>query len=503
MRTTLGLASPCQRHSQNENWRTTNDLIGSRCVFSPGSYVSSHHGSGALPRSSPKIFPLPAITLDDKDVKATPHHETGQDCTPQPLAMRSLPVSAVLLLSRCTSALVSMPARHSSRSPRLRAIPFFGEPVSSSDVASDSHEDGLGSVPNIEVEDPAKSLDQMKPEPVPGLARRHFVTDSSSALKRTGNDPRQHDSIELLAADMTKVLTELRPRSTDSRIHELLRSRQDHDNRFSRWLAGLPSKPLFNPVARVSPPLIGYIIGTELFLRLIKCSKFLKWPLAKPTAPLAIATTFLTAVLTMRWKLSRDRANALETTTIYARDMAQQLAFTVYPHHPVLALKLGRHLALLPWLNDPSPDDVAHALLSPADADYILEQRKPSVAVLARLRQVLRHLARDPSSPISIGDQLSMDRSIQRLNQCVAKSPCRVLSARPLVWLYLTGLSLMWRVPALLGAVVVALWQPARGSKRDTSLDVADAFCCPPPLLQETSGKLRTSRPSYWDEESR
>jgi predicted membrane chloride channel (bestrophin family) len=265
--------------------------------------------------------------------------------------------------------------------------------------------------------------------------------------------------------------------------------------------------------------------------------------------PLSLISTFVAAMEGLRSNQGLSRLNegraAFSKVILYTRDMAQLTAACVYPKNKQLGLKMARHLALFPWLlkkflrgekvngND---EDIIRTMLSPYDADYVLQQRKSPVAVVTRLRQVISRMAEE--GQLSTAEELAMDHTIQELNHCVATTERIVASPIPVLYtahagrllmFYLLFLPLALRGSNVLNAVATVLTTAAVGYtmlgldeishlleqpfkfmplyqlSKNSMRDVADAFVCQPPSLDNNSnladGTPRPSSyqaPAYW-----
>lgn len=400
-----------------------------------------------------------------------------------------------------------------------------------------------------------------------------MATSKSSALETTdinGDLQNTQDSLEAYEQDVTVVLKDLRGKQVDPTMpkpyHKVSKRRlpsftklwslEDWDRHTSRWrysdyLRTFPSSRLLR---RVSPHLS----------LLVAWSVFIVWLFhAKPNlpivaavsrgalnlTPLSLISTFVAAMEGLRSNQGLSRLNegraAFSKVILYTRDMAQLTAACVYPKNKQLGLKMARHLALFPWLlkkflrgekvngND---EDIIRTMLSPYDADYVLQQRKSPVAVVTRLRQVISRMAEE--GQLSTAEELAMDHTIQELNHCVATTERIVASPIPVLYtahagrllmFYLLFLPLALRGSNVLNAVATVLTTAAVGYtmlgldeishlleqpfkfmplyqlSKNSMRDVADAFVCQPPSLDNNSnladGTPRPSSyqaPAYW-----
>lgn len=394
-----------------------------------------------------------------------------------------------------------------------------------------------------------------KPDPIPALARKQATEDwSPVGLRRTGP---KVDNLEAFSDDLTTVLRQLRSQVRDPSLPWLFRTRRpafsntwsddDWQKHTSRWryvsyIRTLPtSRLLFRILPQISLLVLWSLFAIRLSANPAQRGGWMTVA-AVPLQPLSLLTTFLAALLTLRSNQGLSRLSegreAFGLVVLFTRDTAQQLAASVYPSNPVLTLKLARHLSLFGWLlknflrgqkvngND---KDIVQTLLSPEDAAYVLSQRKSPVAVVTRLRQVLRYLSQKDS--ISQADQLFLDRTIQKLNACI--TTCERIKASPIPPLYTahTGRLLLFYLaflPLSLAQILngpstviattmigftmlgldeishlleqpfrlMPLWQLSKNSMKD----VGDAFCCIPPALDQKEARVVVGQP-YWDDE--
>ena len=167
--------------------------------------------------------------------------------------------------------------------------------------------------------------------------------------------------------------------------------------------------------------------------------------LSLPMLPLSLLSSFVAALISLRSNQGLSRLNegryAFGKVVLYTRDMAQLVAVYIYPKDPVLGLKLARHLALFGWLlkdflrgetMNGTDLDIVTAMLDPADAAYVMRQRKKPVAVVTRLRQVFVHMAE--TGQLKTAEELALDHTTQELNHCIMT--CERLLASPIPPLY-------------------------------------------------------------------
>lgn len=262
-------------------------------------------------------------------------------------------------------------------------------------------------------------------------------------------------------------------------------------------------------------------------------------------APLSLLSGFVAALTSLRTNQGLSRLGegriAFGKVVLHTRDMAQLIAASIYPKDKRLGLKLLRHVALYGWLlknflrgdtRNGTDEDIIRVMLDPADADYVLRQRKRPSAVITRLRQVFEHMAEE--GQLSTAEELALDHTTMALNgvlttaERIQASPFpRLYTAHTsrLLMFYLFFLPFALRGGQVLGDVatvfttvavgytmlgldeishlieepfrLMPLWQLCKNSMRD----VGDAVVCQPPTLDafdSADGKDGYIPPSYW-----
>ena len=163
-----------------------------------------------------------------------------------------------------------------------------------------------------------------------------------------------------------------------------------------------------------------------------------------PLTPLALISTFVGALLTMRSntglaRLAEGRV-AWGTVVLHTREISQLLATKVYPHTPQLAILLTRHLSIFGWVlkahirgTQHNVADIVRTMLPAVDAEYVLSQRKLPVAILYKLRQGIHQLTSTTSVSSSGGgtttnqrrkllttaEEMAFERSIEQLDHAI------------------------------------------------------------------------------------
>ena len=243
-----------------------------------------------------------------------------------------------------------------------------------------------------------------------------------------------------------------------------------------------------------------------------------------------------------------EARNHWSKVVLNTREMANMIMVFIYPIDKQLALMLGRHVSLFGWLlrsdlqfvrADKDRADkvelVRTMLPNRQDADYVLSQRQPPVAIITRIRQVLAHLGK--THRLSTAEEIAIEHVVHALSDSVTKTG--TLRAAPIPTLYtshtsrllvfylsclptalkLSGLDTITTtmLTMVIGFAMIGLdeishlfEQPFRVipmyqmSKRST-LAVADAFTCQPPSLadeiirdDEVSTLTQRELTSYW-----
>jgi putative membrane protein len=267
--------------------------------------------------------------------------------------------------------------------------------------------------------------------------------------------------------------------------------------------------------------------------------------LSLPLLPLSLLSSFVAALISLRSNQGLDRLNqgrlAFGKVILYTRDMAQLIAVYIYPKDPVLGVKLARHVALFGWLLknflrgeavNGTDLDIVTTMLGPADAAYVMSQRKKPVAVVTRLRQVFVHMAE--TGQLNSAAEKVLDHTTQELNHCIMT--CERIRASPIPPLYTahTGRLLMFYLfflplaltdvlnawgtvvtTAAVGYTMLGLDEishlleqpfklmPLYQLSKNSMKDVGDALVCKPPALmgadEVDASAASFVAPPYWD----
>lgn len=161
--------------------------------------------------------------------------------------------------------------------------------------------------------------------------------------------------------------------------------------------------------------------------------------------PLSLVSTIVFALESLRSNQGLSRLNegrkAYGKVVLYTRDMAQLIAVSIWSRRQRLGVQLARHLTLYSWLLkkflrgtlvNGTDEDIIRTMLSPADAAYVLAQRKPPVAVVMRIRQAIAELGHEHQ--ISTAEELAMDHVAQELNHCITTAERIIASPIPVLY---------------------------------------------------------------------
>lgn len=373
-------------------------------------------------------------------------------------------------------------------------------------------------------------------EPADGIQPTQLPTQTTPA-------PPQLDSLEQFERDVTKVLKELRADDHDPTLPPYFRHREaklpaftytwthkDWERHTSRtryleWATNLFTSRLLR---RVFPQFLFLMAWTAILVVTKSPGTF--WLLNHVTidlTPLSLISTFVGFLLTLRSNQGLERLGqgrlAFGEMVLYTRDMAHVIASEIQPRHGQVGLLLARYVSLFGWLlkrnmrgdavNGTDEDIIRVMLPDDRDARFVLDARKKPTAVVQRLRQVFAHLRRQGALDGAV--QHGLDQKTRSLNHCIMT--CERILASPipplytahagrLLVFYLLCLPLglrslrLGKVGTLVTTGVVGyamlgldevshlLEQPFRlmplwHLSKNSMLDVADAFCVPPPPL--------------------
>jgi hypothetical protein len=263
------------------------------------------------------------------------------------------------------------------------------------------------------------------------------------------------DTIESFSQDIATVLKKLRSDALDPTMPKLFRrptrlpnfastwtlddwERHTSRRRFVDYLLTFPTSRL---LTRCAPQLLAVTAWSAIASWLCYAGKI---KMFLPLTTLSLMSTFVAALISLRSNQGLSRLNdgrqAFGKVVLYTRDMAQLITSNIYPKDPRLALKLLRHVSLFGWLLknflradiekcNGADADIIYAMLSPADAEYVMRQRKKPVAVVTRLRQVFYHMAEE--GQLNTAEELALDHMTHELNHCITtteRSTCEIVS---------------------------------------------------------------------------
>ncbi|CAJ1947875.1 unnamed protein product [Cylindrotheca closterium] len=382
--------------------------------------------------------------------------------------------------------------------------------------------------------------------------------ESDSAMPTLFSDHLvQKDSIEQFAADVHKVLVELRGEEYDPTVNSAFHKARrptfavtwNHDMwdaHTSRWrfVSSIVYWHHSALAKRVAPQLTTLMLWTLCGIGIVKTRTTPLSHIDLPMTSLSLLSGFVASLLALRCNQGMERMlearQAFGKVVFYSRDLASVVKHELYPLAPNTALKLARHLSIFAWLlknflrgtkASGSDEDLIRTMLPcKADADFVLVQRKKPVAVTGRLRQAMHTLC--DHCNISVADELGIDMSIQYLEESIMLTERIVASPIPplftshasrLLTFYLFFLPLALQgsgslTPigtfvtvlavgyAMLGLDEISylMEQPFKLSPlyhlaKKAMRDVADQFCLNmPSLIHEENENYRPIAPPYW-----
>lgn len=356
---------------------------------------------------------------------------------------------------------------------------------------------------------------------------------------------------------VARVLRDLRPWKYDPTVPKLFRLRRlsftnywDLDDwslytsrkRYLRYVFGLPKSRL---IRRILPQLVILAVWSGMASALAFTRKGIFDRLRIPLTSLSLVSTFVAALQTLRsnqglGRLSEARL-AMGDMVHYTRDTATLIS-TYFGRTDEcserLRLKAARLLALFGWSlkqhlrQTASTDDVYEALLIPhhsTDAKYIMGERKVPVAIIHRLRSIIAYAVK--RGIISSNEHRLLEQNLQGLDKVVATGdrirstpipPVYGAHASRLMVFYLAFLPMaLLNVMSFQGTIEVTMivgfamlgldeishlfeqpfrFMPLYQLAKVSMMDVADAFCRPPPPLgsESTVEDATVKIPAYW-----
>ena len=266
-----------------------------------------------------------------------------------------------------------------------------------------------------------------------------------------------------------------------------------------------------------------------------------------PLSALTLISTFVAALLTLRSNQGLNRLtlgrDALGKSVFLTRDTAMLFSTYIYPKNEILGLKAARLLSLFNWtlkshIRNTGALDVVRTLLPEnlnASYRYVARQRKPPVAILSLLRQIMYEMGE--TGKISSTEHRLIEQGLTGLNDVIMTvekiratpiPPLYSAHATRLMMFYLASLPLALLGLDLSGAASIFLtivvgfamlgldeishifeqpfrFMPLYQLAKVSMLDVADAFTCrPPPLSADYEDESiqdeeeQTPEPRYW-----
>ena len=212
-----------------------------------------------------------------------------------------------------------------------------------------------------------------------------------------------------------------RGESSMTRIWDLQTwSRHQNANRYWRHLV---KWPMSTTVRIVFPVVLSFVAWAIVFHNVRK--RFLP-NFTFDIAPLSLISSAVALLLTLRTNQSLGRLQearlAWGRLVLHSRDLSSLLASYISPSQAEIC---GRHLLLLGWslkarLRGEAEDDVIKLSLSPSDAEYIMSQRRRTVALLRRIRLIVASEVEDNNLDGSAHEAILL--RFHELNACIGVS---------------------------------------------------------------------------------
>jgi ion channel-forming bestrophin family protein len=303
--------------------------------------------------------------------------------------------------------------------------------------------------------------------------------------------------------------------------------------RFQRYIISFPKSRLLR---RLFPQLSVLCIWSVVAVLIAHFRPGVFSTVQVPLTSLSLVSTFVAALQTLRSdkglsRLSEGRL-AMARMVLYTRDTALLINNYILQHDLRLGIKAARHLALFGWLlkchlrdtaDDANAEQLIRTLLSggddqqreEVDAKYVLGERKKPVAILNRLRQIMSSMS--TRKLITTTEHRLIEDNIRELDAVITVGerirstpipPIYAGHSTRLMMLYLFFLPLALLGASMNGISTIAVtmvvgyamlgldemshmfeqpfrFMPLHQLARVSTLDVADAFCRPPPPLDE------------------
>jgi|AntRauTorckE5430_2_1112549.scaffolds.fasta_scaffold14162_1 putative membrane protein len=362
--------------------------------------------------------------------------------------------------------------------------------------------------------------------------------ETDNGEDKTKSDvPKPMDNVNAFEADIKKIVkgiragddTSLYPASFATKKSRMsisyvwnLQMWRKHTSR-TRYLNHMRKIFSSRLLKRIYPQLSVFVVWSVLYTFVI-AKKVNDIYDTVPMTSLSLVSTFVGFLLTLRSNqgLSRlgEGRELWGRMFIVTRDTAQLLATYVYSKDKKLGIKSARYLAIFPWLlkgllRDTDDTDIIDVMLP--GSPFLKSQRKKPAACIARIRQVVAHLAARNVMPVAAHQQLELN--LNEMNHILGM--CERLKGSPIPPVYTSHTSrllvfYLFFLPVALSAanvknivnVLVAVavayamlgldeishlleqpfqLMPIHELSRNMMVDVADAFVCQPPLLKAKS----------------
>jgi len=392
--------------------------------------------------------------------------------------------------------------------------------------------------------------------PVGTAAANGSTTTIATADTDTSLSSLEHaDSVEEFERDVAYVLRTLRPHEYDPQVPSWFRQRRlsfsnywtladwDKHSSRTRYLRNVFHLPKSRLIRRILPQLAVLACWSACVCLLGTTKRHVLNRLEIPLTALSLVSTFVAALQTLRSNQAiarlRDGRIAMGSVVHVTRDTSTLVA--TYFQDNRLKLKAARLLALFGWSlkqhlrETKTTNDVYEALLQrhhSADEAFLASDRKAPAAILRRLRQIVATAVR--TGTLGGNEQRLLEQNLQALDKAMATCdrvrstpipPVYGSHASRLMVFYLAFLPLALlsflpvrgtiEVTLMVGYAMLGLdeishlfeqpfkFMPLYQLAKVSMMDSADAFCRPPPPLDEEEdveeeGRDKPKRPLYW-----
>jgi predicted membrane chloride channel (bestrophin family) len=289
---------------------------------------------------------------------------------------------------------------------------------------------------------------------------------------------------------------------------------------------------------RIFPQLIVLNVWSIIAVRIARHWGFHR--LEVPLTSLSLVSGFVGVLQTLRSNQGLTRLTearlAMGRMVLLTRDAALLISTYITPKDPVLGMRAARHLALFGWVlkshyRETGATDIVDTLLSKQDATYVKNQRKRPVAILFRLRQIMANVA--DRQLVTTTEHRLIEDNIRSLDEVIMTGERIRASPVPpvynahatrlmLFYLFCLPMALLGSAMDSVAAIVVTMvvgfamlgldelshmfeqpfkFMPLYQLSKVSMIDVADAFCRPPPPLDvddESTAIVKKAKPMYW-----